>query len=209
MRPRTSPILSESPTEVFRELVDEALARQRLRVRQETAFYLVHLLTGFLHTHRLYPADAAGSPTLVELLAESLEASPSVRFSAFRRMGDFALFVAGFFTDSLSRKLVDVDYYVAMGSGAYGRASTLSRSLGTREIFGDLSREFVRYMDVISEVGERSHLGADEATGGPLGDQRLLRLYETFVRTGSDRARRRLCDAGVIPVHGIDTRYRQ
>jgi hypothetical protein len=120
-------------------------------------------------------------------------------------MGDFALFVAGFFVDSLSRKLVDVDYYVAMGGGAYANASRLAMSLGSREIFEDLSREFVRYMDVIAEVGERSQLTA----GSGMNNRGLLRLYETFVRTGSDRARRKLREAGVIPVDRIDTRYRQ
>ncbi len=205
MKPRPSTILSETPAEVFREMVEEALSRQRVRASEETAFYLVELLTGFLHTRHLFPPDSPGSPTLVELLAESLEASPAVRLAAFRRMGDFALFVAGFFVDSLSRKLVDVDYYVAMGGGAYAHASRLARSLGSREIFENLSRGFVRYMDVIAEVGERSQLSAARGAG----DQGLLRLYETFVRTGSDRARRKLGEAGVIPVDRIDTRFRQ
>lgn len=205
MRPRTSTIHSESPAEVFREMVDEALVRQRVRASEETAFYLVDLLTGFVQTRRLFPADSPGSPTLVEQLAEALQSSPSTQLSAFRRMGDFALFVAGFFVDSLSRKLVDVDYYVAMGGGAYAHASRLAMSLGSREIFEDLSREFVRYMDVIAEVGERSQLAA----GDKMGNQGLLRLYETFLRTGSDRARRKLREAGVIPVDRIDTRFRQ
>ena len=205
MKPRTSTIVSESPAEVFREMVGEALARQRVRASEPTAFYLVHLLTEFVHTRRLFPADAPGSPTLVELLAEALGSAPSARLTAFRRMGDFALFVAGFFTDSLSRSLVDVDYYAAMGGGAYANASRLSMSLDSREIFEELSSRFVRFMDVISEVGERTQIAAGDVTG----NQGLLRLYETFLRTGSERAWRKLREAGVIPVEGIDTRFRQ
>jgi len=38
-----------------------------------------------------------------------------------QRLGDTALFIAGVFADSLNRKLVDVDYYVAMGGTAYAQ----------------------------------------------------------------------------------------
>jgi hypothetical protein len=92
-----------------------------------------------------------------------------------------------------------------MGGGAYARASRLALSLGSREIFESLSRGFVRYMDVIAEVGERSQIAAARGAG----DQGLLRLYETFVRTGSERVRLKLGEAGVIPVGRIDTRFRQ
>jgi hypothetical protein len=205
MSPRTSTIVSESPAEVFREMVGEALTRQRVRASEPAAFYLVHLLTEFVHTRRLFPDDAPGSPTLVEFLGKALASTPATRLAAFRRMGDFALFVAGFFADSLNRKLVDVDYYAAMGGGAYANASRLSMSLDSREMFDELSRQFVRFMDVISEVGERSQIAA----GGLMGNQGLLRLYEIFLRTGSERARRRLHEAGVIAVDGLDTRFRQ
>ena len=43
-----------------------------------------------------------------------------------RYLGDFSLFTSGFFSDSLSRRAVDVDYYVSMGEFAYG-------SLGRRD----------------------------------------------------------------------------
>jgi hypothetical protein len=194
-------ILAETPAEVFRELVGEAVARQGVRASEHASFYLVNLLTDFIHTRRLFPAGIEGGPTLVELLAGALESGPAVRLAAFRRMGDFALFVSGFFSDSLNRKLVDVDYYAAMGGGAYAHASRLAAGFGSGEIFEELSREFVAFMDVMAEVGERSQIAGS--------NRGLLRHYETYVRTGSERARRKLEESGVLPVRSLDTRYRQ
>ena len=195
-------IVSESPAEVFREMVSEAIERRRVRASPPAEFYLVNLLTDFMHTRRLYPESSPARPTLVELLAEARTSGPSSQLAAFRRLGDVALFVAGFFTESLSRSLVDVDYYVAMGGGAYSHASRLAASMALREIFEELSHHFVTFMDVIGEVGERSQVAGAR-------NQDLLRVYETFLRTGSERARRKLSEAGVLPFEGIDTRYRQ
>ena len=194
-------ILAETPAEVFRELVGDALTRQGVRASEHASFYHVNLLTDFIHTRRLFPETCEGNPTLVELLAGALESGPALRLAAFRRMGDFALFISGFFSDSLNRKLVDVDYYAAMGGGAYAHASRLAAGYGAGEVFEELSREFVGFMDVIAEVGERSQTARSH--------QGLLRHYETYVRTGSERARRKLEESGVIPVRSLDTRYRQ
>ena len=59
-----------------------------------------------------------------------------------KQVGDTSLYVAGFFAESLTRSLVDVDYYVGIGQSAYAQ---LARSLGGHhsltEIYGELARE--------------------------------------------------------------------
>ncbi len=57
-------------------------------------------------------------------------------------------------------------------------------------------------MDVIGDVGEKSQI-----TGKS--DTLLLQFYDRYLRTGSERARRKLEEAGLIPISGLDTRYRQ
>ncbi len=200
--PRRGQIVAESPAEVFRELVGEALARQSVRASEETEYYLVNLLTDFIDARRLHPTETESAPTLIELLAGALERDRSAQFAAFRRMGDFALFVSGFFSESLTRRAIDLDYYVAMGGGAYGHASRLAGSTPVGGIFDDLSRQFVAFMDVIGEVSERSQFG-------PPDDRVLLQLYQRYVRTGSLRALRQLEAAGIVPIRRVDSRYRQ
>ena len=105
------------------------------------------------------------------------------------------MFIAGIFTDSLNRRLVDVDYYIGMGESAY---CSLHDSLSQRhdpfartELFEDLSNKFAVLVDVLAEVSEMS---------GMKSNADVLRSYEIWQRTGSDRARRQLERSGIAPI---------
>jgi hypothetical protein len=111
----------ESAVEYFKELVDRALTHQGLETQELTAFYVVQLLTSFLQ--RPAAGDIDETP-LAFRLAQALESGGIRQRTSLKHIGDVALFVSGFFSDSLNRKLVDVDYYVSIGGCAY---SALSR----------------------------------------------------------------------------------
>jgi hypothetical protein len=101
--------------------------------------------------------------------------------------------MSGFFSDSFRRRLVDVDYYVSMGEYAYG-------SLGRREedafseVFTELARKFVGFTDVLADISERTALGSHTD---------VLRLYEKWLRTGSERDGQRLIERGILPNSSI------
>ena len=100
-------------------------------------------------------------------LARALETGGMEQRVRLRNLGDFSLFTSGFFSDSLRRGVVDVDYYVSMGEYAYGSLSRRDRD-AFGEVFGELARKFVPYMGVLADVSER--------TGSTRPD--LSRLYE-------------------------------
>jgi hypothetical protein len=130
------------------------------------------------------------------MLAEASEAPTSLqRDESLRRLGDVSLFVAGFFAQSFARKLVDVDYHIAMGGRAYG---TLAESMrgGMRgqafaAIFLELAQKFQRLVDVLNDVAEMAYNHSDKD---------ILRLYEIWLKTGSPRAYSVLRRLGVAPV---------
>src|SRR5580698_8113837 len=115
--------LVSQPQDYFRELVTEALSSQQIKTKPETEFYLVNLLNQFMKTDRLYGQAEDGSlkeQPLAFMIKEAIE-EPQVEQQAvlFRHIGDVSLYTAGFFQDSLNRKLVDVDYYIDVGHTAY------------------------------------------------------------------------------------------
>mgnify|MGYP002137355912 CR=1 FL=1 len=59
-----------------------------------------------------------------------------------RAMGDFSLYIAGFFSDSLKRKLVDVDYYIGMGGAAYENAARLEDKKHRAQVLLELSKKY-------------------------------------------------------------------
>ena len=174
----------ESAVEYFKELVEGALARQRVNAGELTAFYVVHLLTGFLRR----PADSHGEPLALKLAA-ALESDGLRQRTTLKEIGDVSLFISGFFSDSLRRKLVDVDYYVSIGGYAY---HTLSRHETDTfsPVFAELGEKFPAFVDVLSEVSERTACSSNAD---------LLRLYEKWLKTGSRRSGELLIERGVVP----------
>src|SRR3954471_10453501 len=122
---RGKPLLKlvAQPQDYFRELVTEAMGKQKISTQPETEFYLVNLMNQFMTTDRLYARNPEGvvrDEALAILVKEALEQpKPQAQSALFRHIGDVSLYVAGFFQDSLNRKLVDVDYYIDMGGTAY------------------------------------------------------------------------------------------
>jgi len=174
----------ESASEYFKELVEGALAHQRIAAGELTSFYVVNLLTGFLQR----PVEEQDAP-LAFRLAEALDAAGVRQRTSLKQIGDLSLFMSGFFADSFQRKLVDVDYYVSIGGTAYTLLSRYETDTFS-SVFAELADNFVGFVDVLSEVSERASCSSNAD---------LLRLYGRWLKTGSRRCGQLLIERGVVP----------
>ena len=189
----------------FRESIDAAIDKQGVLVNPHTAHYVVNVLTLFSRSEELYEDydDGYGLRPLALMMADAVDAqSLQQRNLSLQRIGDVALFIAGFFADSLSNKVVELDYYINMGGNAYGslsdevRGTSRGRALG--EVYLELARKFQLLVDVLNEVRDGARLSSDLD---------LLRTYEVWRRTGSRRAAELLKQNGVIPMPGAARRH--
>ena len=185
-------------TDYFRTSIDGVISRQGVDVDPHAAHYVVNLLTLFSRSEELYEdhGDSYGLRPLALMMADAADArSAQERNYALQRIGDVALFISGFFADSLANKAVDVDYYIYMGGSAYGSLSEEVRGTFRGNAFAHVYRElavkFQVLVDVLNEV-------RDEARGES--DRDLLRTYEIWLKTGSRRAKKLLADNGVVPI---------
>lgn len=182
----------------FRESIDAAIDNQGVNVDPHAAHYVVNLLTLFARSEDLYEdhGEAYGLKPLALMMADAVDAaSAAERTFSLQRIGDVALFIAGFFADSLAHKLVDLDYYICMGGTAYGSLSDEIRGTPRGRVFADVYRELARkfqiVVDVLNEVRDSARCSSDID---------LLRTYEVWLRTGSERAARLLRQNGVVPM---------
>ena len=187
-------VREQTPAEYFKELVESAMVRQHLQAGHLTEYYLVNLLCQYV---RLDARDQ--DQPLALRLARAFESGGSEQRHRLRNIGDFSLFMSGFFSDSFSRSAVDVDYYKSMGEYAYGSLSR-SEADAFAEVFGELSRKFVGFMDVLADISERTNLASTTD---------VLRLYEKWLRTGSARDGQRLLERGILPNQSVGKRFIQ
>jgi hypothetical protein len=189
--------------EFFRDALHDALTHQHVAVEGETEHYVVNLLTLFSNPDALYerqphePTQRAGLKPLVVMLGEALEApTHEARCRGLQRLGDVSLFIAGFFSAGFARKLIDVDYHIAMGGRAYGTLAEScppARGRTLRQVFAELAAKFVPVVDALNEISESSYQHSDRDR---------LRLYELWLKTGSERSRRLLRKLGLEPAEG-------
>ena len=190
-------VRNESPAEYFKELVETAIDHQHVGVRELTSFYLVNLLTGFVQFDRS-SATGVDEPLGIRL-ARALQTGGSRQRNGLREVGDLSLFISGFFADSLTRSLVDVDYYIQLGEVAYGSLARHGDPT-LADVFDELAEKFTACVDVLGEVSERSALASNSD---------VLRLYEKWIRTRSRRSGDLLVERGIVPNYSASSRLIQ
>ena len=148
--------------EYFHHAVHTAAERSDLAPDAATLHYLATLLTDYARSEQVfdYAEQRLQLRPLALLYGEALEAgSPRERCLWLQRLGDLALFVGGLFAGRLSRRFQDLDYCVAMGGNAYGYLhDTAERRAEPAQalVFGELSRGFGGYVDLVAVVTGRS-----------------------------------------------------
>ncbi len=179
----------------FHEAVTDLVDERKISVADETIVYVANMLAVFIRTDRLYEWTPQG-PTLTPLAmlyGEVLQAtSNKQKRQMLQRLGDVALFVSGIFGESFSRKTYDVDYYIGMGGAAYGSLSeclgSQAQELMSARIFAELSKFFSDFVQVLTDLYEHSEVKDDRD---------ILKYYELWMRTRSQRAAKKLRSVGI------------
>lgn len=184
-----------SPSDFFLEAVDTACVERQFMTFPMARTYLVRLLEYYVPAGNLYEeTDDQGrrrDSMLGETFLKALNAETLQRSEMLKRLADRALYVSGFFSDSLQRKLVDVDYYAEIGVSAYSVLADSSKEDTTSRVYREFAERFVGFSEILSTISSRARM-QDEAN--------ILRLYETYAKTGSDLAREKLLERGLIAI---------
>jgi len=182
----------------FRTSIEDVIAGQGVDVEPHATHYVVNLLTLFSRAEELYDDDGEcrGHKPLALMLADAEDApSPEQQNNALQRIGDVALFISGFFADSLATHVVDLDYYIHMGGSAYGSLSEKVRGTfrgnAFADTYGELAAKFQVLVDVLNEMRDRERQETHVD---------VLRTYTVWRKTGSKRAEDLLRQHGVVPM---------
>ncbi len=182
----------------FLEVVEEAMKARRVEATDGATRYLVELLADYAHPRE--GAENALERPLTLLLDEALhEADPAERFERLRLIGDGVLYGCGFFGDHFEARGIDPKYLHGLGTRAYGAASSmlhLGQDESGPDLFGELAEKFDIFVDVVAEVADATiAMGTTSSKG-------LLRVYERWLKTGSERLASALTSRGVMPTRG-------
>jgi hypothetical protein len=190
-------VAARSVAGFFNEVVEDAIKARRVDATDGATRYLVALLVDYAHP--VQGAEDALEKPLTLALDEALHAPPAERFEKLRLLGDGVLYGCGFFGDHFEARGVDPKYLHGLGTRAYGAASSMLRhgaDDGGPDVFGELANKFEAFVEVVAEVADSTIAMSGENARG------LLRVYERWLKTGSERLASALTSRGVVPTRG-------
>ena len=149
-----------------------------------------HTLTGNIQRHRAFHSRVLGNGRVVLVYLPPGYRSLSLRRYPVLYLHDGQnLFTPGPFGDWRMDEVAD----------SLIAAHAIAPLRGTAA-FAELGRRFVSFVDVLSEVSERSAL---------MSNNDLLRLYEKWLRTRSRRDGELLAARGIVPNASVGERFVQ
>ena len=188
-------VASGSISEYFVEIVGDAIRARRVDATDGAQSYLVSLLADYAKPDQR-EQEALERP-LAFLLDEALHTVDSgERFDRLRALGDGVLYSCGFFAEHFEARGVDPGYVMGIGTTAYGAASSMLRVHEGLDLYGELSQKFRCFVDVVADVAEVT------VAHGATTSKQMLKLYERWLRTGSDRLAQALSSHGLVPTRG-------
>lgn len=201
-------VAARSVSGFFGEVVEDSIRQRGVEATDGATRYLVALLADFAR-----PDQRAGETlerSLTLLFDEAINApNPADRFDRLRCLGDGVLYGCGFFGDHFEARGVDPKYLHGLGTRAYDAASHILQARAPVEhgprtpghppwgnLFAELAQKFEAFVDIVADVADATIAMGTESSRG------VLKIYERWLKTGSDRLATALTSRGVVPTRG-------
>ncbi len=191
-------VAAQSVSHFFGDVVEDSIRLRGIEATDGATRYLVALLADYAHPDRR--AGEALERPITLLFDEALRApDPAERFERLRTLGDGVLYGCGFFGDHFEARGVDPRYLHGLGTRAYGTVSSMLRR-GPDEcgpdLFAELAQKFDAFVAVVTDVADTTIAMGTQTSRG------VLKIYERWLKTGSDRLASALTSRGVVPTRG-------
>jgi hypothetical protein len=204
-------VAARSVSGFFGEVVEDSIRQRRVDATDGATAYLVALLADFAR-----PDQRAGETlerSLTLLFDEAINTpNPAERFERLRCLGDGVLYGCGFFGDHFEARGVDPKYLHGLGTRAYDAASHILQARAPVEnrgpypsggfaplrgdLFAELAHKFEAFVAIVADVADATIAMGTETSRG------VLKVYERWLKTGSNRLATALTSRGVVPTRG-------
>lgn len=178
-------VAAESIASFFDDVVQDALEARGVDASESAARYLVSVLAE-------PQIEAVGRPLALSLQEALVTNEPAERFERLRQLGDAVLYASGFFADHFAARGLENRYVFSIGARAYVSAGAMLHGGDATGLFDELARGFDQFASVLSDV-------ADRTLASQPGAQNLLKLYERWLKTGSETMAEALVEQGIFP----------
>lgn len=183
-------LVDVSVKDLFLPLINSAGNELSFTLNLASETYLLSLLEASVLTKSVFTHNQATGvyeePMISERFLLALqEENKRQKCAQLKKLGDSILFKTGFFAGSLKRKLSGLNFHIQMGASIYSSLYSDSKN----PVYEDLSNRFSGYVDLISKVGQKINLKAEDD---------VLMLFDRYIEGGSKDAASKLVELGCL-----------
>ena len=186
----------------FVDEIEAAEERLHLELSPRAKLYLIHVLKELSAGSRFFHAEIVQDRPLAVVLLEALHKSIFEKLRDLKVVGDLALIFSGLYPDHLTRRLVDVDYFMMLGRKSYHMLADLYGAHPSKQelfaLYSCLVAEFSLLIRILTEISAGLKL---------MDDSDLSRLLRRWQRTGIDTYRRLLDEHKIVPLDAPEDRW--
>ncbi len=155
-------ILESSLQSFFFDQLNDLNKKSSSPLPGETIYYSSLIMDRFGEAVEYFDVTEEGrvrEKTLGVKLLETGSMSRTMQKRAYRDIGDTALFLCGYFSESLNKKIIDTSYYQEIGQIAYSRLnSIIPQAYEVPKFFGRLSETFEKIAMMMNVVSKQNNM---------------------------------------------------
>lgn len=146
--------IESSSTASWQKLIHDAQSKSFYTLDEDLESYLIFMLMRFTQN-----TEIANTILALDYL-ESQSLTGQHKQEQLRNVGDKCLLFAGFYPEQAHRKLVSLQYFVALGRGAYSQIAqngVKNNFEGLSKLFSDLAHNFIVLLNILHNVKLLDH----------------------------------------------------
>ena len=165
----------------FVDEIEAAQEKLNIEVSPHSKLYLLHLLKHLSESRDFFFSDVVQEKPLGIVIMEALHKNLFERTRDLKAVGDLSLIFSGLYPEHLTRRTVDIDYFIETGKRSYSLLSEAYGPYRTKQelhnLYSLLVAEFISLIEILTEIsGELNFM--DEANI----PRALSRWHSTRVR---------------------------
>jgi hypothetical protein len=181
--------------ELFFNLVDEFEKKLGIHLSEYSKIYLMELLEE-LAANNNYFNNILEDKALAEVLMEALHQNIFEKIKNLKAVGDLCLLFGGLYPDYMTKKLVDIDYYILIGKNSYNLISDTYRNYTSKyelyRLYNKLSEEYIQLINILTEISDKLNF---------LTRNDIYKSFKRWKKTGISKYLEVIRSNNVIPIN--------
>ncbi|OCC14491.1 hypothetical protein DBT_2032 [Dissulfuribacter thermophilus] len=179
----------------FVDEVEAAERRLNIELRPHAKLYLLHLLKRLSENDDFFYSEIVQDRPLGIVLLEALHKNLFEKLRDLKAVGDLSLIFSGLYPEHLTRRLVDIDYFIEIGKKSYYLLSELYSPYKSKQelfvLYSQLVADFLYLIEILTDIsGELNFI--DEFDVG--------KAFKRWQRTRISKYREILRRENIIPI---------